>query len=77
MSSTAPTPFQLRIEGMHCGGCVRRVKAALTRLEGVAVADVVVGEARGTLDPDLAAQADLEAAIAELGFTVRPDPSGP
>ena len=37
---------KLRIENMHCDACVRRVRQALEKLEGVQVGDVRVGSAR-------------------------------
>ena len=36
----------LRIDGMHCGSCVRRVGQALATVPGVAVGEVRVGAAR-------------------------------
>ena len=60
--------FTLRIDNMHCGGCVRRVSQALASIEGVAVSDVHVGAARlaSNLDP---APVDLAiAALAKAGF---------
>ena len=38
--------MELKIEGMHCDGCVRRVTALLKRVDGVDVEQVVVGEAK-------------------------------
>ena len=61
--------FMLRIDGMHCGSCVRRVTQALASVEGVVVNEVQVGTARLTsnLDP---APVDLAvAALAKAGFT--------
>jgi copper chaperone CopZ len=61
--------FTLRIDGMHCGSCVRRVSQALAAVEGTVVNEVSVGSARITssLDP---APLDLAlAAIAKAGFT--------
>lgn len=61
--------FTLRIDGMHCGACVRRVTQALASVEGVVVDEVSVGGARFTsaLEP---APADLAlAAVAKAGFT--------
>jgi copper chaperone CopZ len=54
----------LKIDGMHCGACVRRVTQALSAVEGLAVSEVTVGTARiaSTLEP-----APIEAAIASLG----------
>jgi copper chaperone CopZ len=60
--------FTLRIDNMHCGGCVRRVSQALASVEGVAVDEVRVGEARltSTLDP---APVDVAiAALAKAGY---------
>ena len=60
--------FTLKIDGMHCGACVRRVTQALTAVEGVVVNEVSVGSAR--LSTDLApAPVDLAvAALAKIGF---------
>jgi len=38
--------FTLKIDGMHCASCVRRVNEALTAVPGVMVNEVSVGEAR-------------------------------
>jgi copper chaperone CopZ len=56
--------FTLKIDGMHCGACVRRVTQALSAVEGVVVSEVTVGEAKlaSTLEP-----APVEAAVAALG----------
>ena len=40
--------FTLRIDGMHCGSCVRRVSQALAGVPGVTVNEVRVGAARFT-----------------------------
>ncbi len=59
----------LRIDGMHCGSCVKRVGQALATVEGVVVDEVRVGAARlhTNLDP---APVDLAvAALAKAGFT--------
>ena len=49
------------IEGMHCDGCVRRVKAVLGKIEGVSAAEVVVGRAdvdlAGTVSPETVLEA--------------------
>jgi copper chaperone CopZ len=61
--------FTLRIDGMHCGSCVRRVSQALATTEGVQVEEVQIGEARLTssLNP---APVDLAlAALAKAGYT--------
>ncbi len=38
--------FTLKIDGMHCAACVRRVNEALGSVPGVVVNEVRVGEAR-------------------------------
>jgi copper chaperone CopZ len=60
---------EIAIEGMHCDGCVRRVKSALEKLPGVAVESVRVGGATILGDVEDAVIAE---AIARLGFQVKP-----
>jgi copper chaperone CopZ len=64
----------LKIDGMHCGSCVRRVTQALASVEGVAVNEVSVGAARlaSTLDPTPVDQAI--AALAKAGFAAQLEP---
>jgi copper chaperone len=38
--------FTLRIDGMHCGACIRRVSQALTSAQGIEVEEVRIGAAR-------------------------------
>jgi copper chaperone len=38
--------FTLKIDGMHCGSCVRRVNQAIAAVPGVVVNEVRVGAAR-------------------------------
>lgn len=58
--------LRLKIEGMHCGACVRRVGAALGAVEGVKVDEVRVGAAR--VEGDAAVTEKLLAAVNALGF---------
>jgi copper chaperone len=37
--------MRISIEGMHCDACVRRVRMALEKVEGVKVQDVQIGSA--------------------------------
>lgn len=60
---------ELKIEGMHCDGCVRRVTALLKRIDGVEVASVVVGEAKVVLK-DGVERAELVRAVEGGGFKV-------
>ncbi|KAA6465027.1 heavy-metal-associated domain-containing protein [Acidobacteria bacterium AB60] len=62
----------LRIEGMHCGGCVRRVGQALSSTQGLQVKEVRIGAARLESDrPDAADQAI--ASLAKAGYTAHPE----
>lgn len=61
--------FTLRIDGMHCGSCVRRVTQALNSTEGVQVEEVRIGAARlkaPTENPPVDAAI---AALAKAGYT--------
>lgn len=57
--------FTLRIDGMHCGACVRRVGQALSAVPEAQVEEVRIGAAR-VQAPD--AQAAVEA-LAKAGYT--------
>ncbi len=63
--------LQLRIEGMHCEGCVRRVAQALNKLEGVHVHSVEVGSAAVVLDSARVSPQQVAAAVNGLGFSAR------
>jgi len=68
--------FTLRIDGMHCGSCIRRVSQALASAEGMQVEEVRLGAARlgaARLRTILApAPVDLAvAALARAGYTAR------
>jgi copper chaperone len=73
--------FALRIDGMHCGSCVRRVSQALSQTAGVTVKEVQIGAARLESEARLGSEEQtgtVDAAIAALakaGYTARPDPS--
>ncbi|MFN7545807.1 MAG: heavy-metal-associated domain-containing protein [Acidobacteriota bacterium] len=60
--------IELKIEGMHCDGCVRRVSALLRQLPGVRLEDVKVGSARLELSSPPTTRADLLAALQAAGF---------
>ncbi len=61
--------MELKIEGMHCDGCVRRVTALLKRVDGVEVEQVVVGEAK-LMVRDGVERAELVRAVEGGGFKV-------
>ena len=62
----------LRIDGMHCGSCIRRVTQAINGAGAFEVKEVRLGAARfQTPDP---AQANVAlAALAKAGFRARID----
>lgn len=59
----------LRIDGMHCGACVRRVAQALQNIEGAEVQEVRVGAARVRVKDIATAGPVLLGAIAKAGFS--------
>ena len=61
----------LSIEGMHCGGCVRRVTTALEGVKGVELGSVAVGSAQMTFDPDRVSVEEIAAAVDRIGFSAR------
>lgn len=64
----------LKVAGMTCGGCVLGTRRALTRLPGVAKADVSYerGTAIVTYDPAKVTVPQMVAAIKTLGYTATP-----
>lgn len=58
------------IDGMHCGGCVRRVTGALDGIDGISDVTVAVGTATFVSDDDDGILDEAKAAVAALGFTV-------
>jgi copper chaperone CopZ len=61
--------FKLRIDGVHCGSCVRRVTEALASVEGVVVDEVRLGSAQLTSSVDPAPVDLAVAAVTKAGFT--------
>jgi copper chaperone CopZ len=60
--------FTLRINGMHCGSCVRRVNQALAAIPGVVVNEVRLGAARLTAAEEPAPVDLAIAALAKIGY---------
>lgn len=63
--------FTLRIDGMHCGSCVRRVTQALSTLEGLKVEEVRIGAARLTTAVQPAPIDLAIAALSKAGYTAQ------
>ncbi len=61
---------EIRIEGMHCEACVRRVRAALEKVPEVRVLEVAIGTAQ--VETETERKAELRAAIEKTGFAVLP-----
>lgn len=61
--------MKLAIEGMHCQGCVQRVRKALEKVDGVTIQQVDVGSAE--LIADAAREAAVLDAIRKTGFEPR------
>lgn len=63
--------LKLAIEGMHCGGCVNRVTAALKSVPGVEVRSVEVGSAEVSFDEAQVQQEMIAGAVTKIGFVAR------
>jgi copper chaperone len=59
------------IQGMSCGHCVKHVTEALRRLDGVTVAQVVVGSADVAFDPAKTTPAAIAQAIGAAGYPAK------
>ncbi len=64
-----PTELVIKIEGMHCGGCVKRVENVLKGFKEIKKASVSLEEAQAVIElkKELAAEKIVEA-INDLGF---------
>lgn len=62
--------LELRIEGLHCDGCVKSVTRMLSGLPGVEKVDVSLeqGKASVTFDPARSGLADFKRAVVRAGF---------
>jgi copper chaperone CopZ len=68
--------FVLRVDGMHCGACVRRVSHALASTEGIDVKEVRVGVARVSSEIDPPPVNRAVEALAKAGYPAHLDGSG-
>ncbi len=57
----------LRIDGMHCGACVRRATQALQKVPGAEVQEVQIGAARVVV-PSEASSTSLIESLQKAGF---------
>jgi copper chaperone len=63
--------LKLSIEGMHCGGCIRRVTAALEAIKGVELNSVEVGSAELNFHPEQTNAEEIASAVNRIGFSAR------
>jgi copper chaperone len=64
------TEVVLRIDGMHCGACIRRVSQSLQSVPGTEVEDVRLGAARVRIGP-AATPHDLISQLGKSGFAAQ------
>ena len=62
--------IELRIEGLHCDGCVKSVTRTLTALPGVEKVDVSLAEGKANVsyDPARSGVAEFRRAVERAGF---------
>lgn len=65
------TRIDIPVQGMHCEGCERAVRASLTQLDGVRDAKAAhqAGRVRVSFDPERVDEQRLRAQIEEAGYT--------
>ena len=64
--------IRLEVQGMSCGGCVKSVTAALTRLPGVSTVDVDLPAGHVTVNGDLTQGGDpLVLALTAAGYPAK------
>ncbi len=72
-------PAELSIEGAHCASCVTKIEAAVGSLTGVEEANMnlVSGRLSVAYDPSSIKLADVEAAVAKVGYRAKPRADAP
>ena len=64
--------LHLEVQGMSCGGCVKSVSTALTRVTGVSTVDVDLQAGRATVTGDLPQGGDpLVLALTAAGYPAK------
>ena len=58
----------LKIGGMHCQACVRRVTAAIEKVTGPESAKVEIGSAAVAFDPEQTSEEQIAEAVRAVGF---------
>ncbi len=63
--------LRLKIDGMHCSGCVRRVEGLINSVPGVGVENVTVGAASLRVNSDKVSTATVANALSAQGYPAR------
>ena len=68
--SAAMESTELTVVGMHCDGCVQRVRAALRDEPGIERAEVTLGKVLLSYYPEAISMDAVRAKIAALGYSL-------
>jgi Cu+-exporting ATPase len=76
-TTATTTTIELPIEGMTCASCVRRIEKSLRKVGGVneAAVNLAAAKARVAFDPAVTTVEQLNAAVEQAGYKVRPQPA--
>ena len=66
------TSTVIKVEGMHCDGCVKRVTSALSKVPSVEMESVEIGAAHVRYDPAVTSPDSIAKAVDAIGFTAKP-----
>ena len=62
----------LKIDGMHCGGCVQTVRRVLSSVPSVSAVTVDLAAGRATVEADAAVdRQELVSAVVDAGYEAR------
>ena len=60
--------YEYKIKGMHCGGCVKSIKAKVCNMEGIEKCEVAIGSLKiSTKDPVVFTQEQIQDALSKAG----------
>ena len=60
--------IELKIDGMHCDGCAKRLENALKKKENIKSAEVSFEEKKAVIEFDKIKKEEIENYIEEIGF---------
>src|SRR5215470_4646078 len=69
-NEVANASLNLKVDGMHCEGCVTKIKTALAKVEGVVTVDIKLADKVVFVkyNKDKVSSAKIAKVISELGF---------